>query len=503
MPKYRNPKINVYFTSVSGDKIELESMEFGGDIISIEIDKTLDQPVGSFNLTLIGRTDFSYIFNLEKKDQSLYEIFRPSGLIDIYIDDKEKMLGLVDGVKKSVIIGDDGKPSRSWVVYGRDLGSLLIDHKVWYDDTINIDRKYQQSILAGLSSFGVLSNLNTAQLIEKIINVWLIGVINQEDTKINVKPFEYSDGKKAQDKLIVKQNSDSPFEVKIGLGSDQISTGITLNGKGAVSTKCYNDNFLMQFSMMQQQCDLFNYVKQLTNSPFNELFIDTGGTEHYLSSNETIKLEEKKVYLIFRPTPYDDKNVNKELKISGDKLDSLLDVNDLLKKSHKITDDEIISKDLDIGRNSIPSTYYAIPKGGLVLFSQAKQFCPPFYDDKILRRYGYNPMQFDLSAISFYQKDETNQAGITKICDMFQKKAYSWFYNNDKYMKGSFQIRGNSNIRIGQVLEYVKNDIGEIEDEYQEGYFYIRGVKDSWSFGKRYISTITVDRGISKKEFGL
>jgi len=522
----RSPRINVTYTSVSGDRIELISAEFGGDILAVETTKTIDQPAGTFTITLIGRKDFSYLFNIPKPDKTAYEIFRPAGLVDIYINNKEIMLGMVDDVRKKVSIGQDGKPARNWVITGRDLGAILIDHKIWYDDNLNINRTYQNSILAGLSSFGTLMNLTTAQLMEKIINVWIIGVINQNSASLNVKPFQFADGSKIQDKFVALQDTNTSYTVILGEGTDQlVPTGVSLVGKGAISHTCNNDNFLMQFSMLSTQCDLYNYLKHLLNAPFNELFVDTGDTTHVLTSGSVAQLAQGKVYLVLRPTPFDDRNLDSNVivpdamknndntsttatKVISDpyNIPSLVSMNDLIDNPltcHVITDDDWIEKDLGMGRNMKPSTYYAMPSGGVVTALQGKAMIPPLYDDIALRKYGYNPMQFNLNAINFNVPQETDQAGMVQVCQAFQNKAYMWYRNLDRFLRGSIVLKGDETIRIGHVLKYERTDFGEIEETYHEGYYYIVGVTNRWIYGQNYTTLATVERGVSKKEFGV
>jgi hypothetical protein len=502
---YRKPRINVKFTSVKGDEVQLESVEFGGDILAIATSKKMKQPAGTFAIVLINRKDFSILSNRLPRGTSAYDLFRPSSLVDIYINGKEVMLGKIDNLKNTVFVNPDGKPIKSWTITGRDLGAFLIDHKIWYDDNVNIQRYYNiSSQTGGLSAFGSLMNLTTTELFTKIINTWMIGVCNQSDDSLNFAPFQYADGGNIQDRFIALPEDNSSYEVKIGIeGSEK--TVDTLTDKGALSNVSYNDNFFVTFNMMSNQNDLWTYVKYIANSPWNEVFVDTGDCYHALSSSNRLQyLKQGKVYLIYRPSPYDNKflkNKPKKINFSGDELDSLLDVNDLI--YHEIDDSMIEKKDLSVGYNSAPSAYYVSSSGGAIPMSIMKSYIPPLYDEDKLRRYGYNPIQLNINCIDFNHLNSTTQGKLEDLCKAFQYKAYEWFRFMDKFLFGSFVIRGSEEIRIGHRLNYNKDSDKQIENEYHEGYYYVTGVDHNWSFSnKKYFTTLTVERGVSHKEFG-
>jgi len=472
--KVRNPDIQVIFTSLDGDKIEIDSVEFGGEILSITTKKEMDSPAGSFSITMIGRTNYSYIFKTKKKNVSAYEIFRPASLVDIYINKQEVMLGMVDDIRKSVSISDDGKPIRTWIITGRDLGAFLIDYKVWYDEVLNIDknRLQQNPFLKGLSAFGVMSNIKAPELIEKIVNTWMFDVMSKPAGKLT-----FADKKFLSDK----------FVASIGKG---------------IATTCYTDIIPLQFNMMSNNADLWNYIKQASNFPFNELFVDTGSSpgkevEHSLTTTEKVRLQEGKVYLIFRSTPFDNFKLNNNK--SG--VTSQLDFNDL--KMHEIDDTLIQQKDLGLNRNFNPSVYYIVPNGGIVLSSLGKKFVPPEYDNIKLQRYGYIPLEINLTGITFGKEGESNQGTLMDRCAKFQKKAMEWYQNLDRMLSGKFTVYGDPSIRIGQAIHYKKDEFLQIEDEYEEGYYYIKAVDNKWVYGQNYITDVSVIRGLSKKEFGI
>ena len=406
---------------------------------------------------------------------------------------------------RTVVIGDDGQPKRAWQINGRDLGALLVEHQIWYDDCLSTRVKYNYSILAGLSSFGTLLGLKTHELIQKVINTWMIGVVNQTNSQINVAPFQFADKDFIQDKFVALNDTDVAYPVTI-VDTDDNGNSINklltvLSGQGAISSKSYTDNISMQFTMMSNKCDLFNYVKSISNAPYHEVYIDTGGTTQVLRSDMTVALQPGKAYLIFRPTPYDDMYLNLNNGIAGNLLPSLLDMKDL---THwQITDEDITDRDLEQGRNNIPSSYFVIPSGGVVTDRQGKNLNFPYYDEVTLRRYGYNPLEINLNCLYFDKQNGNDVGSVADSLQAFQNKAFSWYRYSDRFLTGSFKIKGNELIRVGHALSYSKMDNGYIEDDYEEGYYYITDVAHDWNFGQRFTTSLMVDRGVSKKEFNL
>ena len=501
------PNIVVKLTTVSGEAFEVKSFEFGGDIISISTSKTMADPAGTFSLTMIGRNNFiEYVEDkLGQKftkmssgtNSSAYYFFLPASLIDIYINDREVMIGTVDVVSKRVTMSE-GKPQRTFTITGRDFGSFLVDHKIWYDDTINKQRKYNMSMMAAISAFGIIKNDKPAVIMEKIINEWLIGVVNQ-NMNINgtqIEPFKFSDGQFIQDKFIaLTTDRKSAYNVKIAPGTS------VKYFPGALSVNTYSDLYPMQFDMFAANGDLSHYVKELASYPLNEVFVDTGDVPFVLSNKdssyfggprEIVDGVRGKAYLVFRPTPFDDADIGID-----NSVPTRFRMQDIPR--YKINDSIISEKDLKLSRNGMPSVYSVYPAGAMVTMTQSKAFTPMTYDEKALRRYGYNPMQFALNAFNFSKMNEGGTGKTIVTCKDFQNKFKSWFRNMDKMFSGSFLIMGNEEIRIGSMLLYEKDEEGHIEDEIHEGKYYITGVHQAWKYGDKFTTRLDVDRGTSTK----
>lgn len=494
MIKYRSPNIKVGFVSVKGDQFETTTLEFGGLILSIHTEKKLSDIPGIFTIVLVGKNDFSEFFQTQSSPISKvhpFELFRPAGLVKIKINDITVMIGMIDSLTKKVTMGDNGKPIRSYTIVGRDLGAFLIEHKIWYDDVVYKNRERQQTLTGSLSTLGIIGNDTSGAVIEKVINQWMVAVVNQSMT-VNgtlVEAFEYSDGGKFQDKLIAVQYTSNSYNIT---NADGASVG-TVIGPGAIADDSYADEYPINTSMSMMQGSLSNFIMNFVSPPFNELFVDTS-TDFILGSNKKAQCGNmEKCYVVFRPSPFDDDNFTVESTPS-----SRLKISDL--KTYIIDDTIIADKELTISRNQRNGIYYIIPAQGLLAFCEGKYYVPGEYDEVALRRYGYSAMSVSLGGYDVSQKDNGENENIV---DSFQKKLKSWYENSDLFMTGAFLISGNEKIRIGNKLEYQKTEegYGTIEDEYEEGYFYITGVVHDWTYGNRFQTMVEVDRGISKKMF--
>jgi hypothetical protein len=243
--KYTSPIIEVSFTSVKGDKFVATSYEFGGLIISLQTQKTINALPGNFAITMVGKDNFNDFFQIPKTDVSPYELFRPSGLVEISINKSQIMIGLIDKITKKVTIDNKGKPIKSYTITGRDFGRFLIDHKIWYDDVLYKKREKQTTLTGALSTFGMVGNEKSGEIIEKVINEWMVDVVNktiQLNDRQTVTPFKYADGTGIQDRFVAMLKDKSTYITK--------ETQTSIIGPGAISTNSYADEYPINFAML-------------------------------------------------------------------------------------------------------------------------------------------------------------------------------------------------------------------------------------------------------------
>jgi hypothetical protein len=193
---------------------------------------------------------------------------------------------------------------------------------------------------------------------------------------------------------------------------------------------------------------------------------------------------------VFRPAPFDDPNFEIEGPASKLTMSNLF--------YYEIDDSIIKEKLLNMNKNKKVGVYFVSPSNQTLGFSQGKFYTPGEYDENSIRRYGYDTMNVKLGG---YEVSIHDSGKVESLVSDFQKKLRSWFERSDEYLNGHFVIKGDERVRIGNKLGYVRDESGNIEDEYEEGYYYITGVTQAWTYGKNYQTVINVERGISKKVF--
>lgn len=483
--KYTSPFIEVKFTSVKGDKFKATSFEFGGIILSLQTKKSISSLPGTFSISMVGKDNFGEFFERYKTDVSPYELFKTSGLVEISINKRQVMIGLIDVFGKSLAMDKKGKPIKSYTISGRDLGSFLIDHKIWYDDVTYKNREKQNTMTGALGSFGMVGNESSGTIIEKVVNNWLIDVVNKNlvVNKVPIEPFQFADSTKIQERFISLKQDTKVFSTN--------ETKTEVQGPGAISNSAYADEYPINFAMSFVEGSLSSFIQNIVASPFNELFIETGDSEVVLNSkSEAVQLKKGKVYVVFRPAPFDDDNFG----IVGP--ESRLKISNL--KTFEVDDSIIIQKNLSMNKDKRFGVYYVSPSNETLGFVQGKFYTPGEYDEKAIRRYGYSTINVPLGGYEVSQHDNGN---VESLVSSFQKKLKSWYEKSDEFLNGSFITKGDERLRVGNKLYYTRDEFGKIEEAYEEGYYYMTGVSHDWAYARNYFSTINVERGISKKIF--
>ena len=479
---YEAPSVKILLTTVDGDDYELLSSELAGDLLSLHTTKFMKNPAGSWNMKLVNRSNLQMVLKSFKTapNQNVaitpYDIFKPMGLIDIYINDKEVMLGIIDDIRRSTMMSDDGKPQIAYTISGRDLGSFLIEQKIWYEQNpAALKDRDNFSLTKGYKFLEKIKSKLGHEIIADIYKIWFSDVLNKTvkdlTTGKTVGAFKFSDGKRMDQKLLCSYSS-----------------------TGGVSTQNYLNAYPTTFEAWNNEGAIWNFLDTFATKPLNELYIDTGGCDIRLNNKEQIKiLPEGQAQVIFRPSPFDDSKTG----IFGNAV-SHLSIHDL--PTNNIFEEDVTECNLGFGRNNIPSIYRVYPMTGLIPISSSGIFVNPLYDEVALKRYGHKP--FILNVDAFDPSSTSAGNNFSKMSEEFQTKLYNWHRNNDKYLTGSFVIKGNEKIRIGQKLNYGldENDVQyPVNEPYERGYYYTVGVEQNYEYGSSFKTTVHVDRGVSLK----
>jgi hypothetical protein len=474
---YKRPSIKIFYTSLKNEKYEMKSDELAGDLISLTTTKNLNEISGKFEIVLTARSNLLYAISQGRFENiptttgtktNAFDIFKSSGLIDIWINGKEVMLGIVDSVTKTKTITDEG-PEVSFVIKGRDLGAMLEDHRIWFEKnpTQNTERKNNSAVgsyllYEGISSQGIKES-NITNIITKVYELYFKDILNKRLTLPGgqiVEPFKYSD--------------DTPLEDKL-----------TVSPLFGVSDRHYLDSIPFSFESWNKQASIWEFFKSFVTPPFNEMFVDTGGQNFTTIKNDSVNksiLQNNKCHVISRPCPFDDDEIE-----TLSQPESFLQIHDL--ENFEIKDADVAQTVLTRSKNNIPSVYRVYPLSGSISVSNSGFFTPALYDENVIRRYGYNPYEIAVEGIDVNQKGIYNN--YKSVSEAYQQKLKLWFRNNNKFLTGTIRTRGNENYRVGNKLTY------NSDSDYDErGYYYINGVTHNYIYGTKFESTLDVKRGV-------
>lgn len=460
--KYSLPKIKIIYTSVEGDIYELNE-NISGEILSVKTNKSLNQVSGDFNIIFVARNNLQRIFKSYNEAKvpsgktTAMTIFRPGGLIDIYINDKEIMIGLIDTIQRTKSVSDTGQPNFIFTITGRDLGCFMEDHRIWYEkNPKELENRQNVSVLGGYIFLEELSGkTGVLDLVTGVYDTFFKKIMNSNGNG-NAEPFKFVDGKSIEEKLIVKKFSEG----------------------GGLSNKVYISDYLLNFETWSKEATIWDFLKSFSSLPFNEMYFDTGGDNIVLSNSEKINLASKKGYLIFRPSPFDDENIGVE-KTSNLKISEIEEI--------KIDDSMIKQEFLQRSRTGCYSTYRIFPFTSMIPVSQSGYFTDPIYDKRSLRRYGYKEYHAELEGLD--GGESGLPSNFKEIGDTYSAKLYSWYRNNDLYLNGNITVKGNEKIKVGKRLKY------ESKDQDIDGYGYITGVEHDFNYSNNSFETkISVER---------
>ena len=456
---FEKPYIELTITTQQGREFTLINQDYGGDIVSYNFNKSVDAPYGSFSFQMPDKR------GLASEYIDFRKTVRAMSLVEVKINGTYRTIGIIQGVRKTVEISG-GKPIRLWNFNCVELGILFNTTRIWYDISTTALHIFQAGSpqLKYLNTQRINPNTITDKsiqnIVEQVFKQWFYEVYDQIG-------FIFADGSKLSEKIIVDRQYFAP--------------------------DIFIKEILTLFHAYNYQGDVWGALQNFITRPFHEMWGTAGGKTVVLGDNDSAILEEGKYYLILRATPYD----NNKIMQSSNLKNSVFNFENLNEIS--ISDDVITSKDLGVSGEQMFS-FYSLTYGGNNLPQNYKRMLvPPIYDLGALKRYGYVPFERQIKALSFTHSPELtaqNKGLNQQITEIMQKRIFEWFKFNDRFLTGSFTVKGNPLINEGMRLRYDYDLSGKIEDENELGEYYIQGFNESWVYGQSYTTQIQVIRGI-------
>jgi len=418
----------------AGEEIDLTNF-----VEQIDVRKGLFDPAGEWEISLVPFQN--------KKGLSWYYTVSPMDYIEISFSRisteplEVVMRGFVDSVNLKTSVDSEGRPSRSYVITGRDFGKMMDITRIYWLKEISPDLPLLA--LPGWQRlkerYGWQMNGKPVELIEDLLGI----VQSQID--------------------LLKNNCKGIPQIKF-LGSDGILGDIN------------------QFSMTQEDGSIWEFMQYLNNSPWNELYI--------MDYDDA-------PYLVFRKTPW--KNTRNQL-IQGD--DSTY--KQTMAKTLSLEKSDLLSVDISRSDAEVKNYFFTFPVAYLAtgqtafktavldgVDSELELRTNPYFihkwdRDAGLYRFGFR--RFENSS----EYLDLNDIGTSKaLCRTLNENMVEAFRYNSAYESGTMKLKGNHKIKPG-IYVSLKNQAGLVAE------YYVNEVNHSLSFtegSESFFTTLNVTRG--------
>lgn len=449
------------------------------EILTVSTSKDLVQPAGSFQITLVPRTD--------PQGRTWFDKIHPFDFVEISFkgikDEKEfvVMRGLIDFVSKSEGY-EGGTPNRQISVNGRDLGCLLTDFQIYYMPELGRQEavRAQMKVLAWEVDPKLI--VNAKEAFEFLWRYWFQHI----DLTVQAKP--------------------APL---------RISQYLMQSAESFIP-----GNYTSLFFLMQYQGSWLGAFQQFQDKPFHEFFLYD---------------DEKTSWLIFRPARLKDARGNyapvvEEIRQKGYSWMYPADIS--------IEKEEKISMAVQKGGTEIYTYYFTVPtqeliskekyRMALMNINNPRASINPYIASNPnfpshVKRYGFRPLEATttfafqdvgqisgqgrstedipaLNAVARYQQGNSQGKpyldGVIKPTFYetgidLNKTLVTWFLHNPLLYHGSVDITGTNRATIGTYLWDKDDNEGRGRMEY-----YIEGVSHSFVQLQSFRTSLRITRGM-------
>ena len=368
------------------------------DILSISTNRDMGQDCPTFTITLCWRNE--WYTKISPNDLIVIELTRPPE------KSKPVFFGLVDDVRKSCDYNSKN-PTRTLSVTGRGFNKALINFVIGTISELNATA----SIMGFMADqINVFTGGSPGQIITGVLENYLGKGCN----------YTFGNNKKFMDyyQQSIKSNSNS-YEFLADTSS-----------------------------FLSYQGSLWDYIKELKNAPFNELFWE---------------IVNDRPTLVFRPTPFNEEDWVKLLRITIKDLDIVqenIGQSDLETYTvYKVTSETFASDTADLGY--LPLWY------------------PAYYT-----KYGLTRLDVKSKYINYESGDNTNTQKanvLSKTIDIF-----NWNILNNSMKNGTLVVKGSNQYTVGS----------RIITEADNMEYYVEAVSHNFTNFSGWTTTLQLTRGI-------
>lgn len=395
---------------VYGDK----DMDF--DIISVSTQRSMAADCASMSITLTNRRDWYNI--LSSNDLVIVKMQRPElgEDADLHEELQEVFIGVIDDIRKSLDFSS-GQPKRAVQVTARNMAKAFVNFNVGIIKNITIDTT---NGFMGDALFDLVT-LNSADAIQKVWNKFVGSAIR----------YQFYSG--SLEDYIAYQSKPHKFE------------------------------FLADYASLSQYTgSLWNFIKELSNPPFNETFWEVRQVEDEQGGRRS------KEVLIHRPCPFDPE-----------------DWKELENSRITIRDDDIVTD--ATGRSDL-ETYTVYIVNLRSLGSSIDNFYNPLWYPPYYAKYGIS--QLEVTSTYETQEWQGNNVDDTEAMKQYTLELFNWNIKNNVFANGQIVVKGRASYKVGQTVIL----------EYNGLEFYVEGVAHNFTVYGSWTTTLSVTRGITPTE---
>lgn len=518
--KVIRPKCSLEFHTAT-ESYTVNSTDPTRDMISVYTEKTMSQASGSFIVNMVARRDdkgMTWKDKINPMDLVVIRMARDVTPLQVI------MVGLVDQVRESFSIDNNGKVTRNIFISGRDFGKILERALVYWfpssyggGDSGDIVAKLKANAKLystytpganpaltgpinwqsdGTQIFGV-NNYSTDNAVYELIhgsnNVYAYSSDVVILPKGNIDQFG---GLPNFDDYLFMMGNLGLLAEASGFGNtpaDMLDlmmrklvypTFQTMDFKLDKQTVNIQQLLRYKFSMFapanitntitvptQYQGSAWDYMQQVIMSPFMELFLDTrsdyqeivpdGVTQRESSSNGATTFDESKIVLFLRNTPFTPDLWNK-----------------LPRESFSWKD--VIQFDLGRTDSQVANVLWTVPQLPTADSMQPIPFAfPPMIDYPSAQKYGLGIYQVVFRGLLGGETDAFTQ--LDKLNNLIK----TYYHNNPEFEGGRILMVGNPSMRIG-----IRTLNTSVNMEY-----YVEGVVHNFVNYQQYTTTTNVTRG--------
>lgn len=474
-----------------------------GDILSISIDKDLNNPTGSFTIQLYDNP----INNSEKlRGQRISDIVQTNDLVVISFRRGNQpltcaMIGVVSQRPlENEYIADSGAASSTVTITGYDLGKLLLNAGIYWFSHAPFANLRQYT----LQGWDVILQGDFA-------NTRVQGPQLQNKTNIGFgKKGIFGPNKKAR---IIKAVLNHFFYSFTSL-SYQRQQGEFANVANILAYRL-NETYgqpNVNVTLFQQEQSVFNFCQNLGEKPWCEFFVETlldepdfwsGMNQQHKVYEGTISVVDAfdgcKSTIVFRETPFDEDDWNA--------------------LPRYVIDDRHIKGTSLGGEPTVYNIFYVTPSNlgaSSPITNQALANSGIFLEESA-HKHGYRPFIAESNALLFSNDPAgPTSADILERVNFLTKRLHKWYALSDQFISGTITVQGNALYKVGTRLlrHYLRGgrQVGAAGLIFAPGgavpaatnysgnvasrEFYIEGVSHTWQAFGTFDTTLRVTRGL-------